>query len=133
MGRQFPAEHLILSFLLFAVLASCGDFIGIESSGSPDTGDLTEWELLLSDEELGILYDTVVLDSQAVCRIRKGDASREGLINIRGYSSRYMPKKSFTLEVDRIKYALDAGGDPWLQYNLAMYAYNLAGLPGSGS
>ncbi|OQY32371.1 MAG: hypothetical protein B6241_11100 [Spirochaetaceae bacterium 4572_59] len=40
-----------------------------------------------------------------------------------------LPKKSFTIEVDDVKYALDAGGNPWLEYSLAMHAYASVGLP----
>lgn len=115
--------------LISLFLASCGDFTGFSSDSSTDTGDLLELDISISDEELSVLYDSVVIDSSAVCRVGRDDASVDATIKIRGLTSRMLPKKSFTIEVKDVKYALDAGGDPWLEYSLAMKAYSLTGLP----
>lgn len=115
--------------MLSLFFTSCGDLIGFSSESTPDPGDLQELEISISNEELSVLYDSVVIDSPAVCRVGRDDASADATIKIRGLTSRMLPKKSFTIEVDDVKYALDAGGDPWLGYSLAMKAYSLTGLP----
>ncbi|MDC7218694.1 MAG: CotH kinase family protein [Spirochaetales bacterium] len=114
------------------LLSSCGDWAGINADDSPYIGDLDRMDLYLNDDELDVLYDSVVVDSAAVCTYEVDGYSAEGEIQIRGLSSRMDPKKSFTLEgtlSEGIKDALDAGGDPWIEYALAMEAYDLAGLP----
>ena len=130
MGNKAAVCFVILAASL---LGSCGEFAGWNPSDDEDTGALEDMNLYLGDEELEILYDSVVVDESASCRYRVDGATFEGFLNIRGLTSRMQPKKSFTLErANGEKWALDAGGDPWFEYALAMRAYDLAGLPVSG-
>ena len=134
MGHHPASPYLILLFSLLLVLSSCGDFVGFRSHSEPDIGNLNRFDLYVGDDEMNILYDSLVSERYASCRFDDGDIFSAGEIRIRGYKSRMVPKKSFTLRYtdqrgEEIKIALDAGGDPWMSYSLAMYAYQLVGLP----
>lgn len=121
----------VLILLSLLGLSSCGEFAGWNPDRRPETGDLEEVNLYLNDGELEVLYDSVVVDRPALCRYEARGESLRGEIQIRGLSSRMDPKKSFTFQAREslLKDALDAGGDPWIEYALAMKAYDLAGLP----
>jgi hypothetical protein len=134
---EYNSASTPLILLLFAAVllfASCGDFAGFQRYAEPDTGNLPRFDLYIGDDELNILYDSLTYERYAVCRFDDGTRVSPGEIRIRGFTSRATPKKSFTLQYendngDLVKVALDAGGDPWMSYNLAMYAYGLVGLP----
>ena len=114
------------------LLASCGNIIGFQER-STDIGDLPRLDIFVGEDEMGILYDSLTNDAYASCRFDDGERRRSAGIRIRGDSSRMQPKKSFTLvfeeDGEEVKVALDSGGDPWFLYNIAMYAYELVGLP----
>ncbi|MDC7241212.1 MAG: CotH kinase family protein [Spirochaetales bacterium] len=129
---RYKTAVSVLSLSYLFLLISCGEWAGFNADTSPYTGDLDRMDLYLNDDELGVLYDSVVVDRAAVCSYEVDGYSAKGEIQIRGLSSRMDPKKSFTLEgtlSEGIKDALDAGGDPWIEYSLVMKAYELAGLP----
>jgi len=132
MGHKNSGPALILTgiFLLFQ---SCGEFTGLGSPEKPDTGDLPEFRLYLPDEDLATLQDSVTFKRYAGCRYESGWDTGQAAIRVRGFTSRMVPKKSFTLKTEEkghtVKQALDAGGDVWISYSLIMYAYRLAGLP----
>ncbi|OQY33755.1 MAG: hypothetical protein B6241_06790 [Spirochaetaceae bacterium 4572_59] len=131
--RTFTSIHsVIFPVLLFSLLlSSCGEFIGLYKEVRPETGALVDFDVFLSGDELNILYDSVISDRAALCQTKRDGSLRNGEINIRGYTSRLLPKKSFTVTyANQEKIALDAGGNPWFEYDLAMYAYRLAGLQG---
>ncbi|MBF9017777.1 MULTISPECIES: CotH kinase family protein [unclassified Oceanispirochaeta] len=134
MGHKLPDKIIILflTLLIGSLLGGCGEFVGILDSHNPDTG-LSEFRLYLSDDQFNTLQDSVSLDIYAHCRYESNEGEGRGEMRIRGFTSRMLPKKSFTLrrEVngEEIKIALDAGGAPWISYSLIMYAYSLAGLP----
>ncbi len=134
--QSLKSKIIFLIFSVSVFLSSCGNVTSWGFDENPDTGDLPEFRLYLSEEELGTLYDSLGLNVEASCRYESDLSDMpygEGRINIRGFTSLMMPKKSFTLTVDNAegeaKYALDAQGDPWIGYGLVMYAYSLAGLP----
>ena len=129
--RLFPLFLLLTAVLL---LAGCGKFVGLsDGSDDYDTG-LSEVRLSLTEENLATLADSVTYDIYADCLYELEEGRGSGEIRVRGFTSRMHPKKSFTLkknldDPDHSKEALDAGGDPWISYSLAMYAYQLVGLP----
>jgi len=132
--RNFRSGPYLIILFSLLLMQSCGEFSGFASRVSPETGDLPHLRIYLSPEELNTLYDSVVSDRYALCRMeREAAAPQKAAIRVRGFSSRMEPKKSFTLRVEEKgkikKYALDAGGDPWFRYSLAMDAYRMAGLP----
>lgn len=127
---------LFNAFFICFLLVSCGNFVGFSSDDDPQMGNLPIFNLFMEDEDLATLYDSVSLESYASCRYTSDVANGvygDSSIRIRGFTSRMKPKKSFTLLVEEdeedLKYALDAGGDPWISYALIMYAYSLVGLP----
>jgi hypothetical protein len=129
MGRQL--RNKTLGFIAFLILASCGEFVGIlPDEDAVETG-LPSVKISLSPDEMSDLYDSVTLDLAALCAYEMDGIRGWGEINVRGFTSRMNPKKSFTLllEDEETKIALDAGGDPWMSYNLIMYAYEQVGLP----
>lgn len=135
MGHHPASSHLIILIIsAVLLLASCGEFVGFQGPSEPDIGNLHRFDLFIGEDEINVLYDSMMNDTYAVCRFDDGSRVSPGEIRMRGFTSRATPKKSFTLryendEGEEVKVALDAGGDPWLSYNLAMYAYQLVGLP----
>ncbi|MDC7240571.1 MAG: CotH kinase family protein [Spirochaetales bacterium] len=131
MGRK-----LALPLLILTLLVSCGNFVGFSKSSGPDTGDLKSFRIYLTQENYTTLRNSVLTGRWAPLKFEDNRANPfdedRGMIRIRGNSSRYRPKKSYTIELgegdDAVRYALDAGADVWFQYGLAMAAYNFAGI-----
>ncbi|OQY35521.1 MAG: hypothetical protein B6241_01055 [Spirochaetaceae bacterium 4572_59] len=136
MGYKYSGPALILLSLL--LLASCGEFIGFDTL-TPHMGDLSVLKIYLADDEVDILNDSMTVGGYASCSY-KGDAyggldkGGGAQIRMRGYTSRFVPKKNFTLAIDQDdeddaeKFAIDAG-NPWASFNIVMRAYSLVGLP----
>lgn len=131
--RYKNAEALLLFFFSFFFL-SCGNFIGFDDIGEPDTGRVKKIHLYMSDEGLDKLYNSLAEDDYAHALYRDGKYACDSWIKIRGDVSRAYPKKSFTLKFESPehdeKYALSASfKDPSLIRNrLAMAAYRYMGL-----
>ncbi|MDC7234659.1 MAG: CotH kinase family protein [Spirochaetales bacterium] len=138
MGHKPAGQTLTLLILAVLSLSGCGEFVGFRSTDGPETG-LESFRLYLSDDELGTLADSLSYGTYASCRFEPAEVPEgptgggRGELRIRGFTSRMLPKMSYTLRWEETgeeyKIALDAGGDPWLSYALAMYTYHLAGLP----
>ena len=122
---------------LSVLLISCGEFVGFDDLGDPDTGNIKKIRLYFSADGIEKLYNSVVDDYYYTHCLYSENRSGavDCRIKIRGDSSRAYPKKSYTIKFEgtdgEIKYALIASfKDPSsIRNRTAMYAYSLAGLP----
>lgn len=128
---------LTFSLLIALVLSACGNFVGFDSPEPADTGDLKSFKLYLNQDELQQLQNSISSGNFAYLKFednRESNAFDEthGKIRIRGNSSRFREKKSFTLELseegEEKRYALDAGGDAWFEYGLTLFMAQTIGI-----
>ncbi len=131
---QCKNTHNILLLFIVLLLSSCGNFVGFDGIGEPDTGSTVKIRLYMSDKGIEKLYNSVADDDYAHALYRDIKYACDSWIKIRGDISRAYPKKSFTLKFEKPgydeKYALSASfKDPSLIRNrLAMAAYRYMGL-----
>lgn len=115
---------------LVLLVAACGEFIGFSDPPEPDLGAIAKIRIYLSETALRQLYDSVFEDDFAPCTAVENGVSRDAWIQVRGFTSRAYPKKSFTLKYEdgerEERYALERLTGSGAANRLAMFAYSIA-------
>ena len=135
MGPECTDKALKLALVcLVLLITGCGEFIGFSDPPEPDLGDIAKIRIYLSETALSQLYDSVFEDDYAPCTAVENGVRRDAWIQVRGFTSRAYPKKSFTLkyeaEGEEVLYALERLTGSGASNRLAMYAYSIAFLDG---
>lgn len=129
---RHPRAPWLILIALFPLL-SCGELVGFHPFPEPDLGDIERVEIGLHEDDRRALYESLSEDDAAPCTYQAQGRRVAARIQIRGFTSRLDPKKSFTVTLPAgggvVQYALEAGYDSWATNRLAMRAYRLAGLP----